>query len=55
MSGSQRERRDAVLAEAELRSRRRARSRAGRRATAQRAAAALRIAASAAPRRSTSR
>jgi hypothetical protein len=55
MSASQRERREALLAEVELRSRRRARSRAGRRATALRAAAALRIAASAAPRRSTSR
>jgi hypothetical protein len=54
MRASQRERREALLAEVELRSRRRARSRAGRQATALRAAAALRIAA-AAPRRSTSR
>jgi hypothetical protein len=55
MSASQRERREALLAQVELRSRRRATSRAGRRATALRAAAALRIAASAAPHRSTSR
>jgi hypothetical protein len=54
MRASQRERREALLAEVELRSRRRARSRAGRQATALRAAATLRIAA-AAPRRSTSR
>ncbi|MGH8774569.1 MAG: hypothetical protein ACRDWI_05140 [Jiangellaceae bacterium] len=52
MSGSQRERREAVLAEAELRSRRRARGRAGRRAASFRAAAALRTAASAVPRQS---
>ncbi|HEU0214846.1 MAG TPA: hypothetical protein VFR13_12220 [Jiangellaceae bacterium] len=55
MSGSQRERREAVLAEAELRHRQRARGRAGRRAAALRATAALRFAAATAPRRSTSR
>jgi hypothetical protein len=55
MSGSQRERREAVLAQAELRYRRRARGRAGRRAAALRSTAALRSAAAMAPGRSTSR
>jgi hypothetical protein len=49
MVGSDRERRDAVLVAAELRSRRRGRTRAARRAATQRAVAALQLAASARP------
>ena len=55
MSDSQHERREAVLAAAELRSRRRARGRAARRAATLRAAAALQFAAATTPRRPSAR
>ncbi|HET6754872.1 MAG TPA: hypothetical protein VFH23_13095 [Jiangellaceae bacterium] len=47
MGGSDRQRREAVLAQAELRTRRRARGRAARRAATMRAVSALQLAAGA--------